>query len=149
MEDKCSKSTQELLESLHKNVSMGKESVMDIMSKVRGEELREELTGQLDKYGQFINEINAELRETVGRSKSESMMTKIAAKLGIEMNTLTDATEQHIAQMIIEGTTMGITDTIRLVRDYENTNCSESALKLAKSVIDFQEKTVSRMKKFL
>ncbi len=149
MEDKCSKSTQELLESLHKNVSMGKESVMDIMSKVRGEELREELTGQLDKYGQFINEINAELRETVGRSKSESMMTKIAAKLGIEINTLTDATEQHIAQMIIEGTTMGITDTIRLVRDYENTNCSESALKLAKSVIDFQEKTVSRMKKFL
>jgi tRNA A22 N-methylase len=45
--------------------------------------------------------------------------------------------------------TMGITDNIRLVRDYENSNCKESALSLARSVVSFQEQAVERTKGFL
>ena len=65
------------------------------------------------------------------------------------MSSLTDSSDKHIAQMAIESTTMSITDNIRLVRDYENSNCRESALKLAKNVVSFQENAAERMKSFL
>ena len=141
--------TGELLEELYKNVNMGSASLTNIMPKVKSSELSSELTSQLGEYGKFAKQIETELKANGHEANGEGLMTKISAKMGIEMNTLTDSSDNHIAQMVIEGTTMGITDTIRLVRDYENSNCRESALSLAKSVVSFQENAVERTKAFL
>ena len=65
------------------------------------------------------------------------------------MNTIADSTDAHLAQLIIEEITMYITDTIRLVRDYENSNCSEGALTLARNVVSFQEKSIENLKRYL
>ncbi len=149
MNDKCQKSTSEVLEQLHKTVTMGKESLLDVMPKVRDKKLKDELTRQLSEYEKYTDEITELLKKHGGKTQTESIVTKMSAKIGIEMGTLTDKSEQHIAQMVIEGTTMGITDTIRLIRDYENTSCAEEALSLAKRIADFEEKAVERTKKFL
>ncbi len=141
--------TEELLEELHKNVTMAKESLTDIMPKVKNADLSAELTCQFNEYDKFCNSITELLKKFGGETKTQGFMTKMSAKIGIEMNTLTDSSDNHIAQMIIEGTTMGITDTIRLVRDYENSNCSEEALSLARKIVSYQEKTVEDVKKFL
>ncbi len=149
MNEKCEKDTSAVLEVLHKNVTMGKESLLDVMPKVRDEKLKDELTCQISEYEKYTDEITELLKRFGGKTKTESMMTKMSAKIGIEMNTLTDKSEQHIAQMVIEGTTMGITETIRLIRDNENTCCAEEALALAKRIAEFEEKAVERTKKFL
>ena len=141
--------TEELLEELHKNVTMGKQSLTDIMPKVKNAELSSELTCQFNEYDKFCDSITEMLKRFGGQTKTQGFMTKMSAKLGIEMNTLTDSSDAHIAQMIIEGTTMGITETIRLVRDYENSNCSEEALELARKLVSYQEKIVEDMKRFL
>ena len=141
--------TEELLSELYKNINMGMESLRDIIPKVKSSELSCELTKQLDSYSDFSDKTAKLLTRIGGQPKEKGMMSKMGAKIGIEMNTLVDATDAHIAQMIIEGTTMGITDTIRLVRDYENTNCSEDALSLAKEVVSYQEKVVDKMKSYL
>jgi hypothetical protein len=51
--------------------------------------------------------------------------------------------------MVAEGSTMGITDGIKLLRDYENTDVSEYALKLAREVIEFEERNLERAKKYI
>ena len=94
-------------------------------------------------------EIKKQMEECGGEIKGTGIMTKMSAKIGIEMNTLKDSSDEHIAEMIIEGTTMGITDTIRLVRDYENSNCSEQALSLARRIVSFQDRSVEKAKSFL
>ncbi len=141
--------TEEMLEELIKNLEMGKQSINNIIPKVKDTKLTDELTGQLENYAKFCDQAKSMLDAIGGDAKSESIMTKISAKMGIEMNTLMDSSDAHIAQMVIEGATMGITDTIRLVRDYENSNCSEEALSLARQVVSYQEKTVEGMKKYL
>jgi hypothetical protein len=138
-----------MLEELIKNLAMGKQSLTNIIPKVKDTKLTDELTSQLDTYARFCDEATGMLNSIGGEAKSENIITKISAKMGIEMNTLMDSTDAHIAQMVIEGATMGITDTIRLVRDYENSNCSEDALSLARRVVSYQEKTVEDMKKYL
>ena len=141
--------TEELLGELFKNVSMGKESLLNVMPKVKNDELRAELTEQLDRYSDFCRQIKDMLSECGEQAKGQNIFVKMTSKIGIEMNTLTDPTDEHIAQMVIEGTTMGITDTIRAVRDYENSSCSEEALAIARKIVSFQEKSVESVKKFL
>ena len=141
--------TAELLDELHRNVTMGTESITDVLPKVKTKELTEFLTSQLNDYAKYSAEIKKQMEECGGEIKGTGIMTKMSAKIGIEMNTLKDSSDEHIAEMIIEGTTMGITDTIRLVRDYENSNCSEQALSLARRIVSFQERSVEKAKSFL
>ncbi len=141
--------TVEVLEELLKNLGMGKQSLTNILSKAKATKLTDELTAQLESYSKLFDKSAAMLNQIGGEAGGEGLMTKMSAKIGIEMNTIADASDEHIAQMVIEGTTMGITDIIRLIRDYENSNCSEEALNLAKQAVAFQEKAVETMKKFL
>ena len=65
------------------------------------------------------------------------------------MNTMTDSTTSHLAQMVIEGATMGMTDMTKIVREYENAPCSEDALKLARKIAEFEDGSIESLKKFL
>ena len=76
-------------------------------------------------------------------------MAKMMSKMGISINTMMDSTSSHIADMMIQGATMGVTDTTKLIREYENTSCSEEALKLARDTVKYEEESIERLKKFL
>ena len=65
------------------------------------------------------------------------------------MNTMMDATSSHLAEMVIEGATMGMTDMTKILREYENKNCSEQAIKLAKEIAEFEDKSIDSLKKYL
>lgn len=141
--------TVELLEALNKNLGTGKNFIIEIMSKVKDREMREDLTKHLDKYSELAERAESMLCRLGRSAKPQSAISKMGAKLELEMSTLTDSSTERIAQLIIEGTTMGITNNIGLVRDYENTSCSEEALSLARAVVSYQEKVVEKSKKYL
>ena len=69
--------------------------------------------------------------------------------MGINMNTMMDSTSSHIAEMMMEGYTMGITDMTKDIREYENTKASESSLKLARDIVSYHEECFKKMKSFL
>ena len=141
--------TKELLEELYQNVNSESNSLTQMISKVKGTELSSEFTSQINGYVELIQRIQAEFSATNTQVPENSALSKMTAKLGMEISTLTDSSDERIAQLAIESATMGITDNIRLVRDYENSNCKESALKLARNVVSFQEQAVERTKSFL
>ena len=61
-------------------------------------------------------------------AKQENPMSKMAAHMGIVMNTAIDATDSHIAQMVIEGSTMSITEAVKLRNQYrDRPGCGELA----------------------
>ena len=139
----------ELLDKMYKNVKMGSDSMVNIMNKVSDEGLRRELTAQLTKYESYSKQIRDMIYDCGGKPKEENILTKMGAKMGMAMNTMTDATTSHIAQMVIEGATMGMTDMTTAVREYENKNCSENTLKLARDIAAFEDNSIDKLKKFL
>lgn len=141
--------TKKLLDALYKNVKMGADSILDLMPKVGDEDMRSELTSELEKYDSFATEIKNMLLEIGEEAKDESILAKLGTKMSVTMNTLMDSTTSHIAEMMIQGGTMGITDATKTLREYENTSCSEEALSLAKRIIKYEEDTVERLKEFL
>lgn len=148
-EQNSKKVTKEFLDSLYKNVKMGADSIIDLMPKVKSKEMRSEMTAELERYEKFAKDIRNILFKADEEPKEESFMAKAMARMGIEMNTMMDSSTSHIAEMMIKGATMGVTDTTKLIRQYENTPCSEEALALARETVRYEEESIERLKKFL
>ena len=73
----------------------------------------------------------------------------MSAKWGAMFNTMRDSSTSHLASMMIEGPTMGVNELTRELREAENTNVSESALRLMRDVCAFEEKIIKEMKAYL
>lgn len=136
----------EMIEQLYKNVKMGSDSIIKLMSKISDGNFKTELTNQLNGYEKFASQAKDMLHLEGIEAKEENVMTKMWASIGMTMNTLTDSSDSHIAQMVVEGSTMGVTDTIKLLREYENTDVSEKTLALAREIIKFEEENIEKMK---
>lgn len=141
--------TKKLLDALYKNVKMGADSIIDLLPKVSDQNMRDELTRELDQYSGFADEIKNMLYSIDEEAKDESIFAKLGTKMSVAMNTMVDSTSSHIAEMMIQGGTMGITDATKTLREYENTSCSEDALDLAKRIIKFEEDSIEKLKEFL
>lgn len=138
-----------LLSEIYRNVRMAEDSIINLMPKVTEEKLKNELTVQISVYAAFASRAAKQLAEAGVKPEEENLMTKMGAKWGILMNTLKDSTQEHLAQMLIEGTTMGVGELLRVIRDAQNNGISGEALKLAEDVLAYEEKAVEEMKHYL
>ena len=143
--------TAELLERLHKTVRMGADSTMALLPKPDKEAtgLKSELSVRLDGYEKFTDRISALAREGGEQALNDSLWNKMTAKAGVAMSTLTDTSPSHLASMVIEGATMAMNDSIKLLREFENTGASEASLALVRDVIAFEEKNIDQFKGYL
>lgn len=144
----------ELYQEIYKNVKMGAESLTDLMSHVDTGDLKTELGVELAQYESLAHEAKQALFDIGVTPKEEGLMTRMSAKAGVMMNTMLDATPSHIAQMVIEGSTMGTTDLIRKLNEYrcetsEKGTASRKVTDLAQRTIDFEEDCMKKMKAYL
>lgn len=141
--------TAELLQALYQSLKMGSDAMVSLLPKVRSAPLRETITAELNRYEELAKAIADRLYGDGQTPEEKPWTAKLSAKLGMAMNTVMDSTDSHLAQMMIEGATMGITENTKLLRQYESTNCSEQSLSLAKKTVRLMENTVERMKAYL
>lgn len=149
LDRKATPSTKEVLDRIYKNARMGSASLIDVMSKVKDDEFRSELTVQLTGYEDYASKA-ADLLESNGiKPEEEDAVTRAGAKVGMIMNTMMDSTSSHIAEMVIKGSNMGITDLTKLINRYEDSSCDPKALRLADEMIKFEEHNLTKMKAYL
>ena len=141
--------TADLVGEVYRNVKMAEESILELMPRVKDDALKSALTVQLSVYSGFAARAAKLLDDEGAKPDDGGMMAKMGAKWGIMMNVMKDCTTEHMIQMMIEGTTMGVGELLRWIRDAENKNVSEAALKLAREVCDYEEKTVEDLKQML
>lgn len=139
----------EMLEQLYKNVKMGSDSILKLLGKVSDGKFKTDLTKQLNSYEAEAAKIKSHLKAKGFEAKEENIAIKLWASVGMAMNTLTDSSDSHIAQMIAEGSGMGITDSIKLLRDYENAGVSEQALSIARDIIKLEEHNLETAKSYI
>ncbi len=141
--------TPELLCYIYKNVKMGSDAIVDMLPKVQDSEFKTALTEQMHGYESIADEAEKQLTPLGIKPKEEPMMKKTMAKMGIAMNTMMDPSIGHMAEMLIKGSTMGITDMTKHVREFEGEGCPEQALKLGRDLITFEQNNIEKMKTFL
>lgn len=149
MTETPNKTAAELLEGVHRNVRMCADSLLDLLPHVRDEKLKSDLTVQISVYEAFSSRAVKEMEGTGATPSDTNPMTRFSAKMGTFWHTLTDPSAPHIAQMVLEGTTMGVGNLLRALREAEEAGVPENALTLARDVCAYEEKTAEEMKAYL
>lgn len=140
---------EDFLGEIYKNVKMGADSIINLLPKVKNDGMRSAMTMQLDGYERYAARAQKELEARGAEAKEENVMTRLSARFGMAFNTMLDSTTGHIAEMMIEGSNMGITDMIKLLNNFEVGNGDSEAVRLAREVVRFEEHNLEMLKPYL
>ncbi|MBR3161569.1 MAG: hypothetical protein IKF19_02410 [Bacilli bacterium] len=145
--DKKEKNEVNVLDELNKGACMGVDAIHFIMDKVKDEDLKEELNIQYNKYKEITNRIEELYPEYSRKEPHEtSAMNKVMTWYGIEMKTMMDDTTSKLAELLMQGTNMGIIEGRRLL----NNNEPDPEVKdILQEYVEMQEAAVENLKKFL
>lgn len=139
-----------VLDELNKGASMGKDAIHYIMDKVEDESLKKELNRQYHKYKVISDEIHKLYPEYAESDDEEphetNAMNKFMTWAGIEMKTMNDDSTSHLAEILMQGTNMGIIEGRRLLNHKGE---DEKINKLLDEYVEMQEEAVEKLKEFL
>lgn len=136
-----------LLNEIYRNVRMATWAIDNIYEEIENEGLKNLVKKQNDVYEEITHrcenlseKFNIELIDINPIEKGMSWM-------GIKMGTLTNKKTSHIAEKLIQGTTMGITQIISSVAKSESSN--EEMRNLANDLKRNEEVFIEGLKEFL
>ena len=135
------------LGAIYKGAKMGADSIINLLPKVKNEALRSAMTMKLDGYEKYAAEAAKAMKRRGVEPKEDNVMVRMSAKVGMAINTMISSDTGHIAEIMIGGSNMGITDMTKLVNNYD-TQDSE-AMRLARDIILFEQHNIEILKRYL
>ena len=149
MEQKDRKKTEEALAEIYRNAQLALTSIADILPEVgEDEKVKEELHAQHEEYEKFSAKAAMIAQDMGLELKEPNLMKKAMMWSSIKMNTMTDNSRSHIAQMMVQGTVMGITS-LRTTAAELIENGDERIPALLEEMIEKEEEFEKRWKEFL
>lgn len=139
----------ELATELYKNLSMGTDTILHLLPKVKSNDIKTDMTAAMCFYEKTSGQVKQFLTSHGAEAKEESWMTRMSARMGITMNTAVDGTASHIAQMLIEGSTMAVTEMTRLAHQFQNEQGCAELVSLANEIVTFEQGQIEHLKKYL
>ena len=134
------------LSEVSKNVKKGGDSIVNLIDRAEDRHFRSEMTSELEKYREFEEKAAKMLGERGLKPTEVTPMAKMGAKLGMAFNTMLDTTTSHLAEMMINGATMGIVDLEKKLNEGGYTPEAES---FASEVLRYEKATVERLGQYL
>lgn len=135
-----------VLDETYRSCTMGTEAINTIIHKVTDEKMALELNRQSCRYNGYakktIEKLADENEVPKGQAAGKAMLWA-----GIQMNTLTNTSTEHVAELMIRGNTMAITDMMKVLKN--NKDAKKEYCELAEEIMDFEEKCIESLKAYL
>lgn len=147
MEEKEYKRIIELLDDAYKTVRMGTYAIDCIIDKIENKDLENLMRKQNSYYLESTKSIEAIANEYKHELSDINLMAKGSSFVAINMKTMMNKETSHIAQMLIDGTTMGITTIIK--ERNNNSDLDSRLLGIVDKIISYLESFVESLKEFL
>lgn len=137
----------QILDRVHKGLVMGMESISVISSKVGDRNFRDDLNCQYDEYGKVLDKIDKKFEESGTTPTDTSPSEKVMGWTSIQMNTMTDKSNNKISELLIKGNTMGIIEGRELLN--QNPNASKEVKDILNEFIQLQQNNIEKLKTYL
>ncbi len=138
----------EMLNYIYQNAQMGQETLNHIIEIANDEHFIKMLNEQLDEYKKIFDVAEEKINNYEKSAKEISGMQKGQAHMMISIQTLKDKTPSHISEMLIKGSTMGVIQMVRKIRQYKNVVDSD-ILSLGERLLNFEKQNISNCIEFL
>lgn len=136
-----------LIDAAYKNTRMASFAIDCIIDKIEDNKLEELLRKQNDFYLDTTEELEKIAEEYNHKPIDINIFLKGSSFASINMKTMMDNSTAHIAEMLVQGTTMGITDMIKSQGEFKVDN--HKLMKISNSIVASEEKFVESLKDFL
>lgn len=138
----------EILQAISASADMGCSSLKQALEKAKDKALKEELRTEITEYKNDFNQAKSLLKALDGEAKEAPAFAKFNSKVQVGIKTMmAEDTTSKIAEMVIEGSTMGVTKITKLLNKYTTPNGKVKAL--AEKHLLTQTNNIKQMKKFL
>ena len=141
------KDNEELLDYVYQNAEMGVNSISKLMEITDDAEFMRQLDTQKTEYTAMKNDAEKLLRESGLTEDDLSAFDRARTYVMINMQTIKDKSTSHIAEMLMQGSTMGIVQALRKLRKY--TQVDEAVQKLMKKLLEMEERNFEQLKKYV
>lgn len=142
------KINKDVLDELNKGCAMGMDALRDILDKVEDKKFKKVLEGEFDKYKEIHHRIESKYEDFSREEPTEtSAMNKMMTSWMTEMKLMKDNSDSKIAELLLQGTNMGIIEGKKLLNHKEKLD--KEVETILKDFIDMQEHSVEIYKEYL
>lgn len=142
-----SKSEVTILNELNIGIKMGMDSISNVLESVKDDNFKKILLEQYNKYNEILNKVDKKLQTFDKVPKDLPAMQKAMGIIEVKMNTTSDNSISHIAEMMLQGTNMGIIKGIKLL--HNNPDMDKTIQNILNEFVDYQEKCMETLKEYL
>lgn len=139
--------TVELLKECSKGCKMAIESMTQVLPKIESKDLETLVRKNLDEHTKLDEEIGKALGEIHKKEGEPGMMASTFSWISTEMKLTMDKEDKKIAKIMMDGCNMGIQSVSEYINKYEDAD--KESVKLAKELVDKEEKFMNDLKKYL
>lgn len=137
----------ELLNFIYQNAQMGTETIRQFADIVKDAEFIKHLKTQYHEYKLIVEEARELLNQNGYDEKGINAFEKLRTYLMINMQTLTDKSASHIAEMLIIGSNMGVINCVKNLKKYSNAD--KNIRDLMDRLLKSEENNIQQLKNFL
>ena len=132
---------------VYKNAHIALQSISDLIPEVDNDEIKNELQEEYEGYEKLIGEISTFMRDNGVEPKDVNPLKKAMLWSSIKMKTLFNNSKNQVAEMMINGTVMGINELTAMKN--EGSNLDKGVLDYVEKLLDLEEQYQERLKKYL
>lgn len=136
-----------ILNEIGKATRMGLSSITFVSDKLEDETMKEDLSTQYAEYGKILDKVNTQFEKYGEIPDEEPMMDKMMSWTGVQMNTLTDKSNSHIAELMIQGNLMGMIEAQKLLN--HSPEMEQDVKDILNEFITLQNNHIEKMKQYL
>lgn len=137
-----------ILDEVNKGATMGMDAITFVSKKVKDKNFKKVLDIEYNKYEQISYRIKDLYSQYSNKNPHETnTMNKVMTWYGIQMKTINDDTVSKLAEILVQGTNLGIIEGRRLLN--QNPKVSRNIKKILNDFVAMQEDSLETLKKFL
>lgn len=138
---------EKMLNLISKNAEMGVVGIDAVKDYASSKKFKQELLNQREEYSKIYKSAHNMLVENGCDVSHIGAMAKMSTEMMSRMKTMADPTDQKIAEMMLQGSAMGVAKVIRNANEY--TGESEEIKDLAQKLQQTEELNIENMKRYL
>ena len=140
------KINQHALNEIFQNAHIALQSISNLSPEIKDSDIKDELLTEYEQYEGLISDLSTYMEKNGFEREDIGVMKKAMLWGSIKMKTLIGVDKSKVADMMIKGATMGITELMSLKNDgHLSDECNEFLDRLLK----IEEDSIERLKKYL
>ncbi|MBQ3021523.1 MAG: hypothetical protein IJD92_04810 [Bacilli bacterium] len=140
----------ELLTYLYQDADMALNNLTLLINKInkKDNKIKKIIEGEIKGYENYLKKVKEYIKENNYDVKSKPLISKVGAYFGINMEVMKDNSDSRIADMLIQGFTMGVLSVSKKIDSFKG-DANKEVLKLAEEFKKFQQENIEFLKSFL